>query len=87
MANREHLEILLRGVEEWNDWRKNHSGIRANLEGADLRDANLERAKLQDANLEGADLRDANLHDFWSSARSATSIGLGSSPTEKNELG
>ncbi|WP_406916872.1 pentapeptide repeat-containing protein [Klebsiella oxytoca] len=33
----------------------------ANLRGADLRDANLRGADLRDANLRGADLRDANL--------------------------
>ncbi len=34
---------------------------RANLQGADLRDANLQGAKLVRADLQGADLRDANL--------------------------
>ncbi len=61
MANKEHLEILLRGVEEWNDWCKNHLGIRANLEGAKLQGANLQSAKLYGANIKGADLQSAKL--------------------------
>jgi len=29
MANQEHLDILARGVEKWNAWRVEHSGLRA----------------------------------------------------------
>ena len=71
MANSEHLEILKRGVEQWNKWRKEHPDERtdlravkltgrdlrgANLVGADLRGANLGRANLGGANLTGANL-------------------------------
>ena len=38
-----------------------HNGEKANLSGADLRDANLSDADLRYANLSGAGLRDANL--------------------------
>ena len=75
MANPEHLEILKRGVEEWNTWRKENPEVRpdlsearlreanlngANLSGANLFKANLSRATLSGANLTGADLRGAN---------------------------
>ena len=62
MANLEHLDIVLQGVEVWNQWRsKNRSVspdlIRADLRGADLRGANFYRASLY-----GATLCDANLY-------------------------
>ena len=57
MANPEHLEILKRGAEVWNRWRKWHPEIQpdldtANLVNADLEDVNLSQANLQRANLE-----------------------------------
>jgi hypothetical protein len=76
MANPEHLEILKQGVEEWNNWRKNHPELwpdlrAANLAGANLREANLSgmnltatefpRANLAGANLRGSDLTGASL--------------------------
>jgi len=76
MANPEHLEILKRGVEEWNQWREAHPDItpdfsRANLAGADLSRADfswtglswadLSEANLNVANFEGAELFEANL--------------------------
>ncbi len=67
MENAEHLAILKQGVEAWNQWRKENSGIRPNLiradlEGADLSLADLSRADLSNANLMHADLRAANLN-------------------------
>ncbi len=66
MANEEHLEVLGRGVEAWNGWRKQHTDIEpdlweAHLEGVDLRRAHLQHADLRGACLAGADLRAANL--------------------------
>jgi hypothetical protein len=46
MANPEHLEILKRGVEEWNKWRKEHPAVPPDLNGADLPKANLRGANL-----------------------------------------
>ena len=68
MANPEHLEILRRGVETWNKWRRDHPNIYpdligANLIGANLRGADLGDANLRGANLSGADLLGANLRD------------------------
>ncbi|EJD7638942.1 pentapeptide repeat-containing protein [Salmonella enterica] len=50
-------------LEEHKVWitSMRESGSRANLRGANLRDANLRGANLRDANLRGANLRDANL--------------------------
>jgi hypothetical protein len=66
MANREHLEILQLGVEEWNQWRKAHPDIEpylveADLSGADLSGADLSRANLTWAKLSKAKLSEAKL--------------------------
>ncbi len=57
MANPEHLDLLKKGVEVWNQWREEHPEIEpdlsgANLEGARLSGAHLERARLSRACLE-----------------------------------
>jgi uncharacterized protein YjbI with pentapeptide repeats len=71
MANQEHLDILLQGVQTWNQWRKEHPQIHPDLSyanlhneylgGADLRETNLSGAILREANLTEADLSGANL--------------------------
>ena len=66
MANQGHLDILKRGVEEWNDWRVANPEAspdlsKANLSKMDLRDADLTRADLTRADLTEAQLRGANL--------------------------
>ena len=66
MANEEHLKLLSKGREIWNEWRKANPDIQpdlslANLEGVDLSWHDLKGAKLQDANLSGANLHLANL--------------------------
>lgn len=66
MANEEQVAILKKGVEEWNQWRKDNLGIiidlrGANLSGANLRGANLAGAKLNKANLNGANLWETDL--------------------------
>jgi uncharacterized protein YjbI with pentapeptide repeats len=61
MANQEHRDILMQGVEGWNQWRGKNRGIRPDLSGADLNSAKLSDANLSGANLSGATLRGANL--------------------------
>ena len=65
MANPEHLEILKKGVEAWNQWRMT-AAIEpdlafANLESENLKAMNLTKAELYGANLTFADLTDADL--------------------------
>lgn len=71
-ANREHLALLMSGVDRWNAWRKQNPYIIApDLEDSDLRGldlrlvdfskTNLCAVALSDANLEGASLVGANL--------------------------
>lgn len=50
-------------LESHKEWLENTGGSRADLRGADLRNANLYGADLRNANLRGADLRRANLRD------------------------
>lgn len=67
MANEEHLRILMKGVEAWNEWRESTDEkpdlSDASLIGADLRRANLGGAKLIGADLSRANLRRAKLID------------------------
>jgi hypothetical protein len=46
MANEEHLKILRKGVEVWDEWRKHKSGIMPDLNEADLRGTELNQADL-----------------------------------------
>lgn len=67
MANEQHLEILKKGVEAWNQWRKQNPEIQPDLsEGSffaeSLKGANLSRTSLAAADLNGADLRGADLN-------------------------
>lgn len=66
MANSEHLQILEKGIEFWNQWREEYSDISpdlqsANLGGRDLCEANFSGANLNQANLSRTFIRWANL--------------------------
>lgn len=80
MANSEHLKILRKGVEEWNQWREDNLFVvprlkwadlrgvnlcRANLCGADLRRVDLSGANLEGTNFNSANLNNANLNRAW----------------------
>lgn len=60
MADPKHLEILRRGMEEWNIWRNNNHVI-PDLQSADLDGARLEGMNLSYAYLSGASLKGARL--------------------------
>lgn len=71
MANEEHLNILGRGVRDWNAWREEQAErgdrSRPDLSGASLRGGRFMRALFHrvdfaDADLSGADLTWANLY-------------------------
>lgn len=66
MAKREQLDLLKRGVKEWNQWRDTNPYTRPDLSDADLRAARLSgaylsRVDLRAARLSGARLNNANL--------------------------
>ncbi len=66
MANPEHLAILKRGVEVWNEWRSEGDAIKVDIydphpKAVDLRGANLSNENLQGVNFSEADLSGAKL--------------------------
>ena len=75
MANQKHLDLLRRGVGDWNAWKIREpitpdlrdalltlADLRgANLQNVNLSGANLSGANFSGANLSGTDLRNANL--------------------------
>src|ERR1700730_375973 len=67
MANDEHGALLRKGVDAWNECRRQNVPLvqpdlaEANLRGTDLIGADLSDANLRDANLIAADLSDAKL--------------------------
>ncbi|MDQ1591325.1 MAG: hypothetical protein QOG71_1952 [Pyrinomonadaceae bacterium] len=61
MANREHLKILMQGVETWNEWMSRDLEIIPNLRGANLREMNLEGVNFREVDLRGANLTNAIL--------------------------
>src|ERR1700754_2885748 len=58
MADEEHVEILLQGVEVWNQWRAENPGIKP-----DLSDADLGAYNLSGADFSGTDFRRATIVD------------------------
>ena len=60
-ANRDHLDVLEKGVERWNAWRKENPDVTPDLWGADLCKAELNAAYLIAANLSKANLNEAFL--------------------------
>ena len=66
MADQQHLKLLLRGVDGWNEWRRDSPDIYPDLSEAQLSRADLHRvdfslAELHTANLQGVDLHQADL--------------------------
>jgi hypothetical protein len=61
MADQKHLEILLQGVEAWNEWKRIPGNATPDLSSADLNNEDLSGAELWGANLINANLSGANL--------------------------
>jgi uncharacterized protein YjbI with pentapeptide repeats len=61
MADQSHLDILLQGVEAWNEWREQNPSTKPDLRGADLIEADLPKADLSGAVLTETHLYQANL--------------------------
>lgn len=66
MADSKHVEILVRGVEIWNQWREKNRNLIPDLCKINLHQVNLNRYNLRDANLHearliGSSLRETNL--------------------------
>ena len=71
MANPEHFEILMRGRDAWNEWRKKNPATSPDLSGVQFRGrvgqeppgGDLSFVDLSGANLVGAVLWNLNVHD------------------------
>lgn len=61
MANKEHLEVLRKGVRAWNEWRGQNPREGVDLSDGDFRALELMDVNLSRANLSGAVLLGANL--------------------------
>jgi uncharacterized protein YjbI with pentapeptide repeats len=61
MVNEEQFNILMKGADAWNEWRKTNPGERIDLRDADLRKKNLEHVNFNDAYLHSANLNEAYL--------------------------
>jgi len=61
MANEEQLEILAKGVDVWNKWRKENPDIAIDLSDVVLRGDNLSRINFSRANLTAVDFTEINL--------------------------
>jgi uncharacterized protein YjbI with pentapeptide repeats len=62
MANKEHLDILAKGVEAWNAWRKQNREVHPDLCGLDWT-SNSGGLLLNYMDLSGVSLRGAKLHE------------------------
>src|SRR5689334_13253943 len=61
MARQEHLDILAKGVEAWNDWRARNTREVPDLSTAKLRSSNFRGLNFASAILTGTDLTGAQL--------------------------
>lgn len=61
MAVEEHIALINKGPEAWNEWIKNNPDETPDLFQADLRGKNLAAINLKNANLKEAKLQSANL--------------------------
>lgn len=61
MADSEHVALIKRNIDSWNQWREINSSDTPDLSEADLRNADLCLANLRNADLSGASLIMANL--------------------------
>ncbi|MDJ0738018.1 MAG: pentapeptide repeat-containing protein [Nostocaceae cyanobacterium] len=97
MANQYHVDVLKKGVDYWNQWRKKNpnmipelqdfnfseTSFSTNFYKYDLRKANLARANLYKCDLSGANLEGANI--YCSNLNEAKLIGTNLSESNLNE--
>ncbi|NEP13030.1 MAG: pentapeptide repeat-containing protein [Symploca sp. SIO2C1] len=91
MANPDHLAELNKGVQMWNQWRRENPDIipdltKANLSGVDLRKADLCQANLSFADLRHAKLSRAKFSDTRFSSANLSKVDLSSANLSKSEL-
>ena len=65
MANSEHLQILEKGVEAWNQWREQHRDVRPDLRRVDFGSADLTKTTLAKTILTRTILTEAELTEAY----------------------
>lgn len=70
MANSDHVALLKKSVEAWNDWRSEKPRVRPDLIGADLRGANLTDVDLRGGRVRFKELLPQQHQDLCRSERS-----------------
>ncbi len=61
MANEEHLALLKKGSDSWNQWREENPDVKPDFIKADLRGTKLQKANLSNSNLEEVKFQFSNL--------------------------
>ncbi len=77
MADKGHLDLLKKSVEEWNRWRKENPDIKPDLSNVNLTYAELGGADLTEANLWEANLKNAKLTEAQMSRADLCFANLG----------
>ncbi|NER98971.1 MAG: pentapeptide repeat-containing protein [Symploca sp. SIO1B1] len=91
MANRDHLAELNKGIQVWNQWRRENPDIipdltKANLSGVDLRKADFRRANLSFADLRKAKLSRAKFSGTRFSSANLSKVDLSNANLSRSEL-
>lgn len=96
MANTNHVRMIKRGVNHWNQWRKQNPRVKPDLSGVDLSEqdlkdinlinANLSRANLSLANLSGAFLAGSDLSDAFLSEANLSRVNFSRADLTKADL-
>ena len=71
MANDEHVALLKKGVDAWNEWRSQNPQVDVNLRGASLSNKYFKGTNLYKANLSGANLSNTHLRGRTSMRRTS----------------
>lgn len=86
MPNPEHVKILQKGVEAWNQWRTDNPNIVPDLRVSNLRRMNLRRVNLRRANLRTSNLSEAGLSEAYLSQASLSGANLGLADLNESDL-
>ncbi len=74
MANQEHVDLINRGAQVWNQWRQDHPELRPDLYAAHLKNADLSGMNLSSATLTVAILYKAAARPICTGPTSAAPI-------------
>ncbi|MEM9541156.1 MAG: pentapeptide repeat-containing protein [Cyanobacteria bacterium P01_E01_bin.42] len=76
MAKIEHLNLLNKGVNEWNEWQSKNAWIEFDLSESDLSNRDLQGVKLIGVNLHKANLSNSNLSNAFLERSNLSKVNL-----------